>query len=307
MNKQTNMQARLYLFIAALLAAGGMACIGAGSEDDSPIGITLKPVKGEFEVGESAGFDFGITNLTSQAVTLPSFHFVNIMMEDANVIFYVREGMLKISVWQGTNKVPMNTNWLNLPVQNEPYPTVILKPTDTIHQTFTITGGLVPNRFFTLTNPGLYTVSITMDTTTCKDNKIPKGVFVSPGAKFRIVSLPIFRAKRSDESPEIYAQAKVTFYLKRISQNTGEYFYNVSEIARSNEAVAALTELLGSPDKEVAGQSSVLLAQFYEPLDGRTNHPPLPKAVEEWRTWAKETGSRLTPGQLFGNFDSHFQ
>jgi len=72
-----------------------------------------------------------------------------------------------------------------------------------------------------------------------------------------------------------------------------------------------------SPDKDVARESLELLGLFYEPFDGRNhpphepytraNNPPLPKSVEEWRTWAKETGSKLTPSELLGNFDNHFQ
>ena len=278
----------------------------AEPESNSLLGITVTPSKSEFEVGERASCGFEITNLTSEAIALPGFRFPNLKQEAAEVaFFYVKEQILEIAVRQGTNTVAMQPGWQNTSKQAGQYPTEFLEPAHTIRGSLSLTQNWPPS-FFALTNPGIYSVGITLDTRACKDARIPKGVYVSPRAAFGIVPVAEFRAKRPDESLEAYVQARVTFYLKRITQHKGEGFPNVRNIVRTEGAVAALIEVIGSPDKDTADRSLELLNQLHHAL-GRPNPPPMPESVADWRTWLKETGSRLTPNELWANFDSHYQ
>jgi len=287
-----------------LFAAQGLVCGGTELEADSLLGVAVAPGKAEFEVGERGFCSFAITNRTSHPMALPSFRFLNLKQEDAEVAFYVKRRILKIDVWQGTNAVAMKPGWQNAPEESSQYPTSWLQPTQTVGSGFSLTRNWYPS-FFALTNPGLYTVSLTLDTTTCKDVQIPKGVYVSRRAAFQIVPVAEFRARHPDELLGSYTQAKTTFYLKRIINHTGEYFPNVSQIVRCEGALAALIELTGSLDKEVATHSLALLGALHHAL-GRPSPPAVPGSVEEWQTWLEETGSKLTPQELWVNFDSHY-
>jgi hypothetical protein len=290
--------------ISNLLLAKTLTSLGAESAKPPALGIAITPTQTSFDVGQRANCAFEITNLTSEAIALPAFDSPG-KVEDAGATSYVKAQILKIHVRQGTNTYAMNPGWQTPPAQPAKYRLVPLPPGHTIREYFSVTGTRYPP-FFTLTNPGLYSVSITLDTQGFKDERIPKGIWTSAPATFRIVPYPDFRARQSGESAEAYAQARVAFYLGRIVQHQGEYFRNVGSVLDTEGSGAALIELMDSKEPGIGGEALGLLGQIHHRL-GALGPQQTPASKADWMRWWEETGANLSARVLFSNFDSHFQ
>ena len=61
------------------------------SGDESPLNISIRSSRPEFEVNQRTGHTLVIKNQSSQVVTLPSFRFLNLKQEDPEIGFYLRE------------------------------------------------------------------------------------------------------------------------------------------------------------------------------------------------------------------------
>ena len=298
----------------AVLSAGSSSQPAGGpATQAAPNGASTKPAviisgrteKPEYEVGQRTSHGLTITNRSSKPVTLPSFRFLNAKQEDAEIAFYVQQHVLEIQVTRGKDPVAVNKD-LQAPAKEvQPFATVELPPGQSISAGFSLTRNWYPS-FFSLTEPGEYNMTVTLDTTKLADEKILKGRFSSAPVAFRIVPVAAFREKRAGESQGDYAKAKVVFYLDRIAQHKGEYFPNVGSILRTPEAVPALIETLDSKDAARASQAGVLLGQVHH---GRgTPHPPtLPESKEAWRKWWETEGAKLPVPTLWSNFDSYYQ
>ena len=61
-------------------------------------------------------------------MTLPSFQFLNIKQEDADIAFHVQQHVLDIQVTRGKGTVAINKDWQAPAKEAQPYPTVELQP-----------------------------------------------------------------------------------------------------------------------------------------------------------------------------------
>ena len=293
------------IWLSGLLLAKTQSCPGA--EPAGPFGpvISIAPTKTSFDVGERATFRFEITNIASHTVVLPGFKAAR-KIEDEKVLRYLQARLLRIEVRQGTNVLAMNSGWDSSDARADaagyqPFP---LEAGTAIQDSFSLTRNTYP-AFFTITNPGEYTARVTLDTRSCKQESILKGVWNSPPAKFRVVPFPEFRTQAANESPEVYAQARITFYLKRIVQHQGEYFANVGSVLRTQGSGAVLIELMDSREGDPAVEALTLLRQIHHRL-GAAGPLAMPTSKADWMAWWKETGSKIPGQELFANFDSHF-
>lgn len=156
-----------------------------------------------------------------------------------------------------------------------------------------------------LTEPGEYTLTVTLDTTAVQGEKILKGRFNSSVARFRIVPIATFRKQGANESARDYATAWVAFYLHRIEEHKGEYFPNVRNMLSVQDAVPALIDALDSKDNQLAKRAEMILAGIHH--RGSNHEPPLPRSKAEWLDWWQGEGVRLSANKLWSNFDSHHQ
>jgi hypothetical protein len=290
--------------VSSLLLAQTLLSFGAEPAKPPPLGISIIPTETRFEVGQRAACAFEITNLTSETIALPAFDPVPRKLEDAAAAGYIKAQILKIHVWQGTRTFEMNPEWQTPNEQPPKYGVVLVQPGQAIRESVSLTRNGHPS-FFTLTNPGLYSVSVTLDTQGCKDERIPKGIWTSAPATLRIVPYPDFRARQRGESPEAYAQARAAFYLGRIVQPQGEYFANVWSVLGTEGAGAALIDLMDSREPGIARGAADLLGQIHH-REGAPGAQPTPASKADWLRWWQETGSKLAARDLFSNFDSHF-
>ena len=290
------------VFVLMLVIAAAPLAVLA---EQPPVIISGKTEKPEYEVGQRTSHGLTITNRSSKPVTLPSFRFLNIKQEDAEMAFYIQQHVLEIQVTRGKDPVAVDKVWQAPAKEARPFPTVELPPGQSISAGFSLTRRWYPS-FFSLTEPGEYNVTVTLDTTKLADEKILKGRFLSAPVAFRIVPIATFREKGSGESQVDYAKAKVAFYLDRIAQRKGEYFPNVGNLLRTPEAIPALIEILDSKDAARAQQAGVLLGQVHHNCG--TPHPPaLPDSKEAWRKWWETEEAKLPAATLWSNFDSYYQ
>lgn len=272
---------------------------------DPAFGVTVAPAKSEFEVGESMGCRYDITNLSDDDVAFPAPFFRTKNPGALKTEFYLQEKILRFDIQEGTNSLVMNSGWLLTSAPGRSYPTVMLHPSDVISE-YIYFMRYRASSMFTLTNPGNYTVGATLDTRACKDPQIPKGVYASPRVSFKIVPCPEFRLTVPSESPEAFANARISFYFDRLKQNKGESNHNVYKIFCTEGVVGILVELTESTDKATANRARSLLSQIHH-REGIPNPPSVPQSLEVWRMWSKETGSKLTKEELLANFDSYYQ
>jgi len=275
------------------------------STDESPLSISIRTGRPEVEVGQRTDHTLVIRNQSSQVVTLPSFRFLNAKQEDPEIAFYLKEQILRMQVRHGTDAVPIHKDWLVPPEKSRQFPTVDLQPGQTILEPFSLTRRWYPS-LYSLTTPGVYTVTVTLDTTGVSSNKILKGKFTSQPAKFEIIPVGTFREKKPNEPQHDYAELRVAFYLTRIAKHEGEYFPNVWNVLETKEGVSVLIEALDSEDDERARPARGLLAQVHH-YCGRANPPALPNSKNEWMEWWKREGKRLSAKKLWSHFDSHYQ
>lgn len=276
---------------------------------DTPlVNISVKVGRSRFEVGERTGHTLMISNQSAdETISVPSFRFLNVKQEDPEIAFYLKEQVLRLQVTVGTNAVPIHQEWLIVPERATEFPSVELRPGESVATQFSLTRRWYPS-FYALTNPGTYAVSVILDTTKTTNPKVLKGVFVSAPAEFEIIPVPTFRARGAGETKADYGQERVAFYLKRIMEHTGEYFPNVGNIVRTEDGVPALIELMEAGDPEIRSQAVSLLKQFHHAEDGRSDHPALPgSSLQAWREWWQTTGSKLSTEQVWHNFDSRYQ
>lgn len=273
--------------------------------EQPPVIISTRTEKPEYEVGQRTSHAFTITNRNSAPVTLPSFKFLNIKQEDPEIAFYVQQHVLEIQVMRGKDPVAVNKDWQAPAKEARPFPTVEIPPGQSISAGFSLTRSWYPS-FFSLTEPGEYNVTVTLDTTRLVNEKILKGRFSSAPVTFRILPVATFQEKRAGETQVDYSKAKVAFYLDRITQHTGEYFPNVSNLLQTPEAIAALIETLDSKDAAQAREAGVLLGHIHHRCG--TSHPPvLPESKDAWRKWWETEGAKLPVSILWSNFDSYYQ
>ena len=275
------------------------------SSDESPLNISIRIERPEFEVNQRTDHTLVIKNQSSQAATLPSFRFLNIKQEDAEIAFYLKEQILRMQLMRGTDTVPLKEDWLVPQEKSGQYPTVDLQPGETILVPFSLTRHWYPS-FYSLTTPDEYTLTVTLDTTGVSNSKILKGKFTSQSAKFRISPVGTFREKKPDESQHDYAKVKVAFYFRRIAKHDGEYFTNVWNILQTKECVPALLEALDSQDDESVRLARSLLGQIHH-HEGRSGSSALPISKTEWMEWWQREEQEPTPKTLWSNFDSHYQ
>jgi hypothetical protein len=306
LNRRKRFPLAIVTWLSSLLLVNALPCLGAQPGGPSGVGISIAPTKASFDMGERATFVLEITNMTAGAVVLPVFDAAG-KVEDEKILRYLKAHLLEIEVRHGTNVLAMNTGWDRsaMPAEGMKYHSVSLEARTAIRDNFSLTRNWHPS-FFTITNPGEYTASVTFDTRSCREEGILKGVWNSPPATFRIVPFPEFRPRAQNESPEDYAQARANFYLKRIVQHQGEYFANVGSILRAEASGAALIGLMDSPERDVAVEALSLLRQIHHRL-GAAGPQSTPASKADWMTWWKETGSRIPAQELLANFDSHFQ
>ena len=267
----------------------------SASAEESPIEIWVVAAQTQWEVNERTAHVLKITNRSAQPVTVPSFHFLNVKEEHPEIAFYLKEHILKMEVVRDSKPISINEKRQARPEKPQPFPTVELQPKETVSVDFSRR----------LTEPGEYTLTVTLDTTAVQGDKILKGRFTSPPARFRIVPIATFRKQGANESARDYAKAWVAFYLHRIEEHKGEYFPNVAEMLRVQDAVPALIDALDSKDNQLAKRAEVILAEIHH--RGSNHEPPLPRSKPEWLDWWQGEGVKLSAKELWSNFDSHHQ
>lgn len=266
------------------------------------VGIVFS-VTPKIEIGSVLFGELTITNWSSESVKVPNFHFLNLWQENAEAAFYVKQQVLKIDVKQDGKPVFINAEWQAPLEKAVQFPLFELLP-----------GGYLPSilvlnskrsaAFYSLTNPGIYTVTITLNTTKGDVDGLLKGVFVSAPVTVEIVPVPTFRPQQADESPKDYTQAKVEFYLKRIATRQGDRFKNMSDLLRTDNAIPAVINELDSHDKSVAGAAKDLLLEgyipnFYSPI---SRYKPVSKT--EWMEWWNAKGKNMAPQELWRYLES---
>ncbi|MGD0900489.1 MAG: hypothetical protein ABR915_21870 [Thermoguttaceae bacterium] len=283
-----------------MLLSLSVALLSASAEEP-PLTLRVESTRAQWEVNERTGHVLKITNQSSRPVTLPSFRFLNVKQEDPEVGFYIQEHVLQMQVVRGTAPVQINEGWQRHPEKPRQFPTVELQPKETLSVAFSLTPG-----FYSLTEPGEYALTVILNTMQTQSDKILKGRFESPPARFRIVPVASFRAQGPDESPDDYAKACVAFYLHRIEERKGEYFPNVAKMLSARNAVPALIETLDSKDNRLADGAEAILGEIHHRLDTKEKPPPLPRSKADWLQWWKNEGTKLSAKELWSNFDSHY-
>ncbi|MHC5056499.1 MAG: hypothetical protein ACYTKD_17520 [Planctomycetota bacterium] len=281
---------------------------GAASDsdsDESPLHISVRTGRPGYEVDQRTDHTLIVANESPKVLALPSFRFMNVKGMDPEFAFYVKEQILRIQVRRGSEVFPINEGWLVPPETPGQFPTVDLAPGETMRVPFSLTRQWYPS-FYSLTAPGTYTVSVALDTTRSDNPRLLKGRFVSRPATFRIIPVGEFRARKAGESQQVYARARVAFYLERIAGHDGEHFPNVISILKTEGGVPALIEALDPGDDESARLARSILGQIHHPL-GTPDPPAPPTSQDEWMKWWQTEGKRLPSRQLWGNFDSHYQ
>jgi len=291
-------------FIALMIGCLVVARITYAT-DKPLVNISINVGKSQFEVYEETDHTLVISNQSSEVLSLPNLpEVLNATKGNPEIARYLQ--FLRMQVTIGTNVIPIHQRWLTVPDRAKEIQTVELRPGECMSEHFSLTGGCNPS-FYSLTNPGVYAVSVTLDTTKATSPKILKGVFVSAPTEFEIIPVPTFRAKKAEETKADYARERVVFYLKRIRGNTGVYFSNVYNIVKTDDGVPALIELMEVGDPGVRSEAESLLKQIHHPEDGHSEHPALPTSRQAWHEWWQKAGCKLSTADVWHNFDSHYQ
>jgi hypothetical protein len=163
------------------------------------------------------------------------------------------------------------------------------------------------SELFPLDRPGRYVLTAVLDTRGCRDENVWKGRVRMPSVSFTVRARPKFRDRRPDETDRDYAQARVTFYVKRISERRGVYFANVAETLETPSGVLALIQLLDSADREKTQCARDILTAIHSRADTEPDERHIPQSKEDWLNWYNTEGADKSFEDLWGNFDSHFQ
>ena len=107
-------------------------------------------------------------------MAIPSFNFLNVKQEDAEIAFYLEQGLLQLELKRGTDLVPLDERWRTPPAKPRRFPTRRLGPGETVSRPFSLTRAWHPS-FYALSEPGEYTLTVTLDTTAVADEADPAG------------------------------------------------------------------------------------------------------------------------------------
>jgi hypothetical protein len=264
------------------------------SAEEPPIEIRVAAAQTQWEVNERTAHVLKITNRSAQPATLPSFHFLKVKEEHPEIALYLKEHILKMEVVRDGRPLSINEKSQARPEKPPPIPTVELQPKETVPVGFSLR----------LTEPGEYTLTVTLDTTAVPGDKILKGRFTSPPGRFRIVPITTFRKQGANESARDYASARVAFYLHRIEEQKGEYFPNVLNMLSVQDAVPALIDTLDSKENHLTKRAEAILAEIHH--RGSNHEPPLPRSKPAWLDWWRREGGKLSAKELWSNFNSHY-
>jgi hypothetical protein len=240
------------------------------SAEEPPIEIRVAAAQTQWEVNERTAHVLKITNRSAQPATLPSFHFLKVKEEHPEIAFYLKEHILKMEVVRDGKPIPNNEKTQARPEKPQSFPTVELQPKETVPIGFSLR----------LTEPGEYTLTVTLDTKAVSGDQILKGRFTSPSGRFRIVPIATFRKQGANESARDYARARVAFYLHRIEEQKGEYLPNVLNMLSVQDAVPALIDTLDSKENQLTKRAEAILAEIHH--RGSNHEPPLPRSKPEW-------------------------
>jgi len=274
-------------------------------DNQQPLILSIDAGKAEWEIGERTLHRLKITNRSSAKVSIPNFHFLNIKTEDAEIAFYTKEQILQLHVSRGSTPIRINKEWQQVSEKPRLFKVVDIQPGETLSVPFSLTRRCYPS-FYSLTEPGEYAVTVTLDTSRTGNNDVLKGHFVSAPAIFRILPVTAFRNQEPHESQIHYAKTKAAFYLERIKDNRGEYFSNVGNILDTPDAVPALIEMLDSKDQETLRAARSILEKIIQHQEN-VKQPMLPTTKKQWEEWWRVEGTKIPPQKLWSNFDSHFQ
>lgn len=292
------------VLVSTLLLAKTLPAFAVESAASPALGISITPDRINFEVGEWVHCGFEITNLSAEAILLPEFHLRGKISREEEDQQLVKAQVLRVRLSHDNTLVVMNPWWEKPPEHPGEYSVVALQPGQAVRKRFCLIGYGVS--LFTVTNPGLYTVSIALDTRGLMDTRIPKGIWSSAPTTFLLAPYPAFRARKLEESAAAYAEARVGFYLWRRVQRQGAWDWNNHSILCTEGSGAALIQFLDSQEPGMAHEARALLEMIHHPEDGR-EHPPTPTTKEGWKDWWKETGSKLSARELIRNIASRIQ
>jgi len=323
-----------------LITVACLVTLTAHSDEyKAPLSIIVKSGR-VFEVDARTSHMLILSNSSSKVLTVPKLspNFLRGKEEDPVIEFYVKEHILKIEVSDGSRAVPIKTEWEVPQTNPRDFPTQDLKPGEATGVSFSLTRKWYPS-FFSLTAPGTYTVTVTLDTRQVHNPSIFKGLIVSEPCCFKIVPVPVFRPRNSTKSANSYARERITFFLRRIIEGKGEYFPNVEQIINTEEGIPVLIDLTDNEDAQIATTAKQHLVKFcqHEAVDdliasrqiGDTNavahieeslrlrfpkrYPigqpidvTIPDSKEAWHEWWIKTGSKLSTKEIWQNFCSHW-
>jgi len=277
--------------ITVLFFAGGVFCIKADDAKAPIVGVAILPSKTSFTYGAFVFMKLAITNLSSDSITLPSFNFFRSDKSHPYGEFdiYEHEHILNLELSRDGNRIPGKYCYEIDSKLAGKYPSEELPP-----------GGLVSREFssgnyFDMTN-GEYSLVVTLDTMTCKDTAITKGVWASPPVTLHISPRLTFRAKKLLESSKQYAISRVAFFLKASTPDFNGRPLYFPEIQATKGNVPALIELIDSPDKEVASSALELLRWTGH---GDEGNPPDSKSKAAWEEWWQKTGSKIPESKIW--------
>ena len=94
------------------------------SASQPPVIVSVRTERNQYEVGQRTSHVLTITNRGSKPVTLPSFRFLNVKQEDAEIAFYVQQHVLEIQVTRDKGPVAINKDWQDPAKEVQPFPTV---------------------------------------------------------------------------------------------------------------------------------------------------------------------------------------
>jgi len=281
----------LRICLTVLIMAGSVFCTKADDAKPPIVGISISPSESSFTYGAYVIWKLTITNLTSNPIILPSFNYLasgKRFYGEAEK--YVNDYILNLELNHGGNKISRKYPPAIASRMAGKYLTKELPPEGVINLELQISS------YFDMTN-GEYSFAVTLDTTSCKDATITKGVWVSPPVTLHIAPRLTFRARKPEESLEQYAQSRVAFFLKASTPDFDGRPLYFPEIQSTKGDVPALIELIDSPDKEVASSTLELLR--WTGGYGDEGKPPASQSKAAWEEWWQKTGSKMSDSKLW--------
>ena len=274
-----------------------------GPMGGQPLRVSVRMTKSSYEVGEKIECHLELRNTSSNAIEMPD---IGRMVGKGNhiaqgLLSALKLGVVQIGLTRDGAEVQIGEKWRPRGKPKADMPSTTLEPGD-LKRIRIFVSSPYYYKLFSIDEPGNYVLRITCPTS----NDESRGALVA-SVSFPVTGRPVFRERRPDETPASYAVQKVDFYVTRILGRKGRYFANVWQIISTPEGVPALIALLESKDKKKASKSWLILTRIRSPLSNESDKRELPKDKIFWESWWSEAGSRLSPQELFHNFDSHWQ